>query len=186
MTKRGNLLGQPFNSGSQKSVIHFKFSDEQRQTPEIKTLVLSTLRVLPGTNAAPRRRTDKLGIFRQKGPPGPTLEGRKGRNPPQLYRDRCPLLRDPVPNRPVVPCRKKQRRARRPCGMGMHTPHPPQHGSLILRQPTPPEAPCMDPELLPVEVPHLQHPMLRKKRVRMVGPPVASYQPRKALLVPEQ
>ena len=41
----------------------------------------------------------------------------------------------------------------------------------------------MDPYLLPVQVPHLQHATLSEERIRMVLPPPPYCQPREPLLV---
>ena len=70
--------------------------------------------------------------------------------------------------------------------MPMNTPNPAQHGRLILRQLAIPEAPGMDPQLLPVEIPNLEHAQLSQQRISMTPTPTASHKPRNALLVPQQ
>ena len=68
----------------------------------------------------------------------------------------------------------------------MDIPHPAKHRSLVFWQLTIPETPRMDPQLLPIQVPNLQHGKLGKEGVGMVHTPSPSHQPCKALLVPEQ
>ena len=68
----------------------------------------------------------------------------------------------------------------------MHIPHPTEHGLLIYRQPSIPETPRMNTQLLPVEVIHLQHAKLGQERVSMVPPPFTSNQASEPLLVPQE
>ena len=49
-----------------------------------------------------------------------------------------------------------------------------------------PEAPRMDPQLLPIEVPYLQHAVLSQNRVSMAPAPHTSNQADNALLAPQQ
>ena len=68
----------------------------------------------------------------------------------------------------------------------MDIPNPTKHGGLVFGQLPIPEAPSMNPNLLPVKVPYFQHPMLGKEWVSMVQSMPALYQTRKPLLIPEQ
>ena len=68
----------------------------------------------------------------------------------------------------------------------MDIPHPAQHCSLVCREPSIPEAPRMDPQLLLIEIPHLQHGKLGKEGVGMVPTPLSSNQPCKPLLIPKK
>ena len=68
----------------------------------------------------------------------------------------------------------------------MDVPNPAKHGTLILRQLTIPKTPRMHPQLLPVEVPDLQHAKLRQEGVSMVPAIPARNQASEPLLVPQQ
>ena len=70
--------------------------------------------------------------------------------------------------------------------MTMDIPSPAQHGRLILRQSPIPKTPRMDPELLPVKIPHLKHAMLGKERISMIPPRLPRHQAGKPLLIPEE
>ena len=70
--------------------------------------------------------------------------------------------------------------------MSMDIPNPTKHGGLVLRELPIPEAPSVDPELLPVEVIYLQHAILGKEWVGMVQATPAIYQTGKPFLVPEK
>ena len=54
---------------------------------------------------------------------------------------------------------------------------PAKHGSLTLRQQASPEAPRVDPQLLPVEVPDLKHSIMGQELVCIVPPPLLATKP---------
>ena len=107
-------------------------------------------------------------ITRQEPRPRRPLERRNRTHLPLNLSHRRPFLGDPVAHRSVVPCGEEQPRSSRPRGMSVDVPNSPQHGRLVGRKPTIPEAPRMDPKLLPIEVTQLKHAMLGQERVCMV------------------
>ena len=74
----------------------------------------------------------------------------------------------------------------RSSGVRMDISHPAKHCSLVFRELSIPETPRMDPQLLPIKVPNLQHGKLGKEGVGMVPTPPSSHQSCKTLLVSEQ
>ena len=70
--------------------------------------------------------------------------------------------------------------------MPVHPTGPAKHSRLALWKSPIPETPCMDPQLLPVQVIHLEHTMLSKEGVQMAPTPLACNQLSKPLLVSQQ
>ena len=89
--------------------------------------------------------TDKRPIVQQEPIPGPPFESSQRAHPPLGLRKRSPLLWNPVPYHPVVPCRHCHTSPCRPGGMPMKITSPPQHGSLTIRQQPIVGPPCMHP-----------------------------------------
>ena len=75
---------------------------------------------------------------------------------------------------------------RRPGSMTMDIPCPTEHSRLILRKPAIPELPAVNSKLLPVEVTHLQHPMLSQEWISMVAASPPSHQAGQPLLVTQE
>jgi hypothetical protein len=72
-----------------------------------------------------------------------------------------------------------------PCRSGnitMGLIHPPESRHLPAWKPTVSKLPGMNPELLPIQVPHLKDHVTSKQGVRMIPAPVPRYQPCKPLL----
>ena len=123
----------------------------------------------PTRPQTPHRTTDKRPIARQKPTTGPPFKGSKRPSPPLRLCQNRPLLGDPVAHGPVVPGRQKKGRPCRSGGVGMDITRPAQHGCLVLGQPSIPKTSRMDTQLLPVQVPHLEHSMLGEEWVRMIA-----------------
>ena len=64
--------------------------------------------------------------------------------------------------------------------------HPAEHGRLIFRKPAISELPSVDPKLLPIEVTHLQHPMLSQEWIGMVAASPPSHQAGQPLLIAQE